>query len=188
MNKTNKILIVCLIASWLIAGTLIINEFVPIIKTPRILANVYLIPERAGIVDVVSEQHNIITDIGERYMRNVWGFNNITNYNATKWISVGNNSAVSAGDTKLDSELTTCNGSRQLAYQITALNIGGDYAVNFTAKFFFTGTCRWNATSIHHNPTSDSDGNTVALSILTEYTWNNHDNATIIWSFIFNAN
>lgn len=195
MNRNMKILLICLLVSWIITGTFIANEFVPIMKSPRLIANVYLIAERAGMEDSVSTHamfilstHNIITDHGEHIMRDVWGFNNITTWNATKWISLGNNSAVSQTDTKLDAELTASNGTRLLAPTITGLVIGGDYAVNFTAKFCFTGFCRFNATGIHHNPTSNSDFNMVADAILTTYSWGNKDNATVIWSFIFNAN
>jgi len=154
-------------------------------KSNELKTNVFMIIEKYDY-HATLEIGNVITNIGEQYIRNVLGFNNITSFNATKWISLGNASATQTL-TKLTQELTTANGVRALA-TATAHYLSGDYATNFTKKFTFTGTCRFNATGLQWNSTPDSDGNLFAVANIEELTWNNNENCTIIWSVIHDAN
>lgn len=146
---------------------------------------VMLICERAQGRDVFTAS-NIITDIGEHYARDILGFDNVTNHNATKWISLGNSSILQTR-TKLGVEVTNSGGARALATG-TAHYLGSDYIANFTVTFHFTGTISFNATGLHWNDTPNSDSNLFALVSATALTWNNHDNCTVIWSTVYDFN
>ena len=156
-------------------------------RNPQARANVYVFKETSEGTALIASG-NIITDIGELYFRNIIGFDNVTNNNATQWISLGN-STIDQTKTKLDTEATTLGFARAANDSAIAWVNGGDYAVNFTKKFTATGTIRINATGSHWNPTGNSDNNMVACASLGGYedfsaTWN----CTIVWVFTWNAN
>ena len=131
---------------------------------------------------------NLITDLGERYVRNIIGWDNVTSNNATHWIALGNNTAPANGDTKLDAEATATGFTRAANDTCVHWMNGTDYAYNVSNQFTATGTIRVNATSLHWNPTSDSDNNCFALASITETTFNNNDNCTIVWVITWDAN
>ena len=50
--------------------------------TPKVSANVYVtIQTEFGVFDIAT--HNVITDIGEAYVRDILGFDNVAAHNAT---------------------------------------------------------------------------------------------------------
>jgi len=118
-----------------------------------------------------------MTDISERYDRNILGFNNVSDNNATKWVALGN-STISASLTELDEEATTSNFTRALGTVVTWMN-GTDYAYNISYQFIATGTIRVNATALHWNPTGD--GNCYGLAAITPTTFEAADKCTIVW-------
>lgn len=179
--------ILALVAIISISGTLATQSLFSVPEAPKLKGKniVTLICERAQGHDVFTST-NIITDIGEHYARDMLGFNNVTNHNETKWISLGNSSILQTR-TILGVEATTAGATRALATG-TAHYLGSDYTANFTVTFHFTGTISFNATGLHWNDTPNSDSNLFALVSVTALTWINHDNCTVIWSTIYDFN
>jgi len=155
-------------------------------KQPHYKANVYVIKETVYGTETIAS-HNIITDIGERYARNLLGFDNVTANNATKWIALGNSTA-DAGDTKLDTEATSLGFTRALG-TVTAWDNSGDKAYNVTYKFTATGNIQINATALQWSGVSNSDNNCYAISGLGgSQDFQNNWNCTIIWVVTYNFN
>ena len=130
---------------------------------------------------------NVITNIGERYARNILGWDNQTSNNATQWISLGNATAAAAL-TKLTTEATATGFTRAANDSCVAWNNGTDYAYNVTNQFTATGTIRIDATGLHWNPTSDSDNNMFACADITATNFENNDNCTIVWVITCDGN
>lgn len=159
-------------------------------KDPTLRANVFIITETVSGREV-KRGGNIVTNIGERYVRNAMGWDNVTNFNATQWIALGNNTTPAAGDTKLDEEATTLGFDRKANASCVAWMNGTDYAYNVTSpKFTATGDIQINATSLHWNPTDDSDNNCFALATLPggDQAFANNDNCTIVWVITWDGN
>lgn len=156
-------------------------------KPPSIKANVYVCYETLAFGKQNGESHNIVTNIMERYVRNILGWDNVTANNATQWIALGN-STIAATNTKLDTEATASGFTRAANDTCVAWMNGTDYAYNVTKKFTATGTIRVNATSIHWNSTSNSDGNCAALASITATTFANGDNCSITWVWTIDGN
>jgi hypothetical protein len=147
-------------------------------RDPKTSANVFIIFETArGTWEYPTG--NVITNIGEQYDRNILGFNNVSNNNATKWIALGN-STIAATKTKLDTEAASLGFERALG-TVTAWNNGTDYAYNVSCKFTATGTIRVNATSLQWCDIGESDNNCYALASITATTFSSGDNCTIRW-------
>jgi hypothetical protein len=125
--------------------------------------------------------HNLITNLGERYGRNILGFNNMTSHNATKWISTGNASSIVATLTKLDTE-TTDGGLERALGTVTAISYSSDYSFNVTVVYTITATHTINSVGLHWNDTPDSDLNMYACASLGDsYKFNSGDTLTIKW-------
>lgn len=155
-------------------------------RDARYSANVYVIYETmAGREE--SPAGNVITNIGERYVRNLLGWNNVTNNNGTQWISLGNASAAAAL-TKLTTEATSDGFTRAANDTCVAWNNGTDYAYNVSKKFTATGAIQVNCTGLHWNPTSDSDNNLFACADITETAFAANDNCTIKWVITVDGN
>lgn len=154
-------------------------------KEPEYSANVFVIFETAS--GTHSRQiGNVITNIGERYARNILGFDNVTSNNATKWISLGNATA-GTSLTKLTTEATSSGFERALATDVSWMN-GTDYAYNMSHKFTASATIRVDATGLHWNPTGDSDNNMFACADITATTFESNDNCTITWVITCDGN
>lgn len=131
---------------------------------------------------------NVITDIGERWLRNVHSANNESAV-LCKSIALGNDSdTTDVTATKLDTEATTLGFTRAngtVAYWVNA----GDYAYNVTLKFTAGGVIAINAAALHWSLTSNSDNNIFAMFTLGgTQAFQNMWNITIRWSVTFNAN
>lgn len=144
----------------------------------RFSANVY-VTFQTSYGTWTEHSHNLITDIGEDYVRDIICFDNVTAQNATQWIALGNSSILQTR-TKLGVEATSLGFTRALA-TATKWENGTDPAGNFTKKFTASGTIRVNATSINWSGTSNSDNNCYALDSITATTFNLNDNCTITW-------
>jgi len=159
----------------------------PIHQNPNPRVNVYVIRETPeGRETLVSG--NVITNIGELAARNIFGYDNITAWNATQWISLGN-STVAQTETILDAEATTTGFTRAANDTCLAWINSGDYAYNVTNQFTATGTIAVNATGLHWDPTSNSDNNMFAVASLGAMQgFQNNWNCTITWVITWNAN
>jgi len=155
-------------------------------RTPKASANVYILFETArGTWS--AESGNLITNIGERYPRNIIGFDNVTANNATKWISMSNAGSPSVTWTELASELAA-NGFTRALGTVTAWMNGTDYAYNVTKKFEATGTQQVQTAGLNWNPTASSDNNLFAAADFAQTTFENGDNCTITWVITWDAN
>jgi hypothetical protein len=155
--------------------------------SPQVSANVFItVQTEFGVYDIPTS--NVITDIGENYVRDVMGFNNVTNFNATKWISLSNDASPSQTWTKLPNEATNYGAARALADSLTAWVSSGDYAYNVTKKFTFTGSIQLQCTGLQWSGQSGSDNNLFACAAFTQTTFDTNWNLTITWSVIWNAN
>jgi len=128
---------------------------------------------------------NVITDIGERYVRNILGFDNET-MDILDDISLGN-STIAQTKTILDTEATTLGFDREQGTVVSWMN-GTDYAFNTSYKFTATGTIRINATGLHWNATDSVDNTMFALASITETTFASNDNCTITWVITVDGN
>ena len=187
MNVSKKalVLVVALTVLCTLTANLAIDYALQTQRELRIKCRVIMIRQTMeGIF--TTGQDNTAMDIGEQYARNILGFNNVTNHNATKFISLGN-ATIAQTLTKLTQEVTTVGGERAEANP-TAHNFGGDYIVNYTKEFTFTGDVYFDSTGLHWNPTGDSDNNMYACVAIDAYTWHNAEKCTIIWSVTYNFN
>jgi len=156
-------------------------------RDPKVQVNVFVFHETAEGVETLASG-NVITNIGERYVRNILGFDNETNHNATKWISISNDGSPVATWTKLANEKTADGFTRALG-TVVAWQNGGDYAYNVTKKFTSTSdTIQLQCAGCQWSGTSDSDNNLFACAAFTQTTFNTNDNCTIVWVITYNAN
>jgi len=154
-------------------------------RDPQVSANVYIFKETTTGKDLVSSG-NVITNIGERMIRNLIGFNNESNY-LCNYISLGN-ATVGQTLTQLTTEATTTGFDRQTGAVVAWIN-SADYAFNVTKKFTATGDINVNAAGLHWVATDDTDNNMFACASLGgAQAFENNWNCTIVWSITWNAN
>lgn len=144
------------------------------VKYPHI---VNLVVRRDGAVIYNHTTHNIITTIGAKYVRNILGFNNETSQEATKWISLSDDTSPSASWTKLPSEFTT-GGLARASATMTVINATAYQAqASWTATASFTIRC----TGLHWSGTAGSDGNLFAVATVPDANVISGDEVTITW-------
>jgi hypothetical protein len=120
---------------------------------------------RNGEVIYDYETHNIVVTIGSTWIRDFLksGTSGVTN--ATDDIAVGNHTTFDVGDTKLATECTTANLTRQdCSASVTVVNAT---AYQVVYERVASGTVTVNATSLHHDPTGNTSGNMVAEASIT---------------------
>jgi hypothetical protein len=154
-------------------------------RSPQAKANVFMFKESARGYEEIATG-NVITDIGETYIRNAIGFNNVTGMDVTKYISLGN-ASVAQTLTKLTTEATT-GGFTRATGTVDAWVNSGDSSYNVTKKFTASATMTINAAGLHWIATGDSSDNLFAAGAITQTTFNANDNCTIVWSITINAN
>lgn len=164
------------------------NPIVFMHRDPTMRANVYVtIQQRFGTTQCTGG--NLITDIGERYVRNIIGFNNVTAHNATDDISLSNDGSPLDTWTKLPNEVTGNGFDRVDASSGTvAWWNGTDYAFNVTHQFTATGTQQLQCAGLNWHPTDDVDNTLFAAALFTQTTFESGDNLTITWVITFDAN
>ena len=127
---------------------------------------------------VTYTNHNLVVNNAKKYMRNILGFNNITNQNATIYMSVSNDATPLATWTKLPGEMTD-SGFVKAA--------GTPIVINGTA---YNCTFEWTSTAdsvqlqcggIGYNPTSTSDGDLYAAALFPQTTFDINDKLKLIW-------
>jgi hypothetical protein len=155
-------------------------------REPRLKANVYILAETM-YGDFEIPTGNLITNIGERYCRNILGFDNETANNATKWISLSNVATPLVTWTVLTTEVAA-NGFTRALGTVTSWNNGTDYAFNVTKKFTATGSQQLQTAGLNWCDTSASDNNLFAAAGFTQTTFATNDNCTIKWVITFDAN
>lgn len=155
-------------------------------RSPNVKANVFVFKESVDGIEELSSG-NLITDIGERYVRDILGFDNVTGHNATKWISLSNDATPLASWTKLPNEVNA-NGFTRALGTVAAWVNSGDYAYNVTKKFTATGTQQLQCAGCNWRDTATSDDNLFAAAAFTQTTFNANDNCTIRWVITWNAN
>jgi len=139
-------------------------------------ANVYIFWENPQGTDLLYGG-NVITDIGEQYLRSIASQGGT--YDAIRYISIGNATAA-ATLTDLATQYERKNGT------IVEWINSGDYAYNCTYKFTFTETVTLNAAGLHWDLTA---ANTLfAVANFQETTFSVNDNCTIRWVITFDAN
>ena len=121
---------------------------------------------------------NAIMTIGSRYIRNILGFNNVTDMNATISISLSADPGPQTDWTKLPTEttvsgLTRANGTASVvnstAYQVEKTWIAGAPATV-------------NCTGLHWSSTSDSSGNMLAAASISSVSLILNDQLTVTWT------
>jgi hypothetical protein len=153
-------------------------------RTPKVNAYLFFETTRGSWS---GESGNLITDLGENYVRNILGFDNVSNNNATKWISLSNVGSPLVTWTELDTEVAANGFTRALGTATAWLN-GTDYAYNVTHKFTASGTQQLQTAGLQWNDTPESDGNLFAAATFTQTTFETNDNLTITWVITWDAN
>jgi len=122
--------------------------------------------------------HNIVVNIGKRYIRNLLGWNNLTTpINATKYISLGQDASVVETDTKLATE-KTANGLVRATGTVTCLNTTA-YQVQYT--WTATGTDTVTSTGLNWSPTSNSNNNLFAEVVIATVNVIANDQIQVTW-------
>jgi ABC-type proline/glycine betaine transport system ATPase subunit len=133
---------------------------------------------RNGEVIYDYDTHNIIVTDGSTWVRDFLKSGTTGATNATDDVAVGNHTTFSASDTKLATECTTANLTRTsgtvsivnaTAYQVLYERIASD-------------TVTVNATSLHHDPTSNTSGNMVAAASITTASLISGDTLRVTWT------
>jgi len=169
------IVLCCLIA--FSSGYAIQNYIINKPHTPKVSANVFVtVQTEFGVYDI--SVHNVITDIGERYVRNILGFDNETAHNATKWITLSNDASPVQTWTQLATEATTLGAGRVLG-TVDAWESAGDYSYNVTNKFTFTGAITLQCVGLQWSGVASSNNNLFACAAFTQTAFANNWNLTI---------
>lgn len=128
---------------------------------------------------------NLITDIGEAYIRDAI----LTlDGNTTAWaISLSNAGSPLASWTQLDTEVAANGFTRAAGADVEWLN-GADYAFNITKTFTATGTQQLQTAGLQWDTTASSNNNLFAAATFTQTTFNAADTLTITWVITINAN
>lgn len=156
-------------------------------RNPSVKANVYMFKETVDGVEILPSG-NVITNIGEEYVRDILGFDNVTGHNATKWISLCNAGTPDATWTQLDTEINANGFTRALGTVVAWMN-GTDYAYNVTKKFTATASQQLKNAGLQWRDTPVSDSNLFACAALSEQTtFESGSNCTILWCITWNAN
>ena len=134
---------------------------------------------RNGELIVEYTTHNVITTRGSKNIRNILGWNNVTNLNATDDISLGYE-IVSKTLTKLTTEIT---GSGLVRTSGTATSVNDTAYQTTNTWSSITAPETINATGLHYDPTSDSDNNMIAVASITEVSVIAGDSLQVTWTF-----
>jgi len=170
--NVNKKQIICIVLVFMIgffAGQLAnLNSKPPtVIEAAKIHGHVVVkVWDAEGNLIYEYEQHNIIVTIGSKYIRNILGFNNITNMNATISISLSNDTAPSTSWTKLPNEYTTLGLDR--AEGTASVVNATAYQVQHT--WTATGEANVSCTGLHWSPVDGSDNNLFAAAEFAQVT------------------
>lgn len=143
-------------------------------------AQVKVVVIRGGAVVYEYETHNILVTIGSTWIKDFLKSGTTGATNATDDIAVGNHTTPSVSDTKLQTECTTANLTRQdCSASVTNLNATA-YQVMYSR--IASATVTINATSLHHDPTPNTDNNAVAIANIQQASLIANDEIKITWT------
>lgn len=133
---------------------------------------------RNGVLIYEYETHNIVVTIGSRYIRNILGFNNITNMNATIYIALSADPTPDVSWTKLPNEITTGGLDRAEGTATVVNNTAYQVQYTWTASASATVNC----TGLHWSPVDGSDGNLFAASSFPDVSLLANDQIQVTWT------
>ena len=145
--------------------------------------------ESSGAVATLSSG-NLITDLGEMYIRDNVASDGVTFTNETiaTWsISLSNVGSPLAAWTELDTEVAA-NGFSRAAGTVAGWSYSGDKAFNVTKTFTASGSQQLQTAGLQWDDTGESDNNLFAAATFTQTTFENSDTLTITWIIVINAN
>ena len=144
-------------------------------------------PDPAGHVSVTGfrdgeifyeyEQHNLITTIGSKHLRNFLGFANQTNA-ACIYLSLSDDGAPAVGWTKLPFEITS-NGLDRETGTPTVVNATA-YQVTYT--WTATASDTVDCTGLHWDGTDDSPNNMLAAAAISSVSLQANDMLQVTWT------
>jgi hypothetical protein len=146
-------------------------------------ADVY-VEENVGGVTSQLAAGNVITDIGEEYIRTVLSTG--ATRNGTDDITVSNDASPVQTWTKLANEATTA-GCGRVSGNVTEWAATDD-GYNVTARFDISGAITVQCAGLHWSPTAGTDNNMFACAAFTQTTFASGDYLTITWVITSNAN
>jgi hypothetical protein len=144
------------------------------VKYPHI---VNMVVTRNGTVVYNYTTHNILTTIGARLARNVFGFANETQ-TQVKYIALSPDTSPSKTWTKLPNEYTT-GGLERKAGTPTVVNTT---AFQVVASWTSSTTTTIKCTALHWNGTSGSDNNMWAVASIPDASVIPGDNIQVTWT------
>ena len=185
-NKIWSIIVVAVLLAGFTTGYAWQNGYFH--RSPQPKANVFIYietPTYTGEIPI----GNLITNIGEQYDRDILGYNNVSLYNTTTCISLGNTTTVAATLTKETTEATNGGFARQNGTVVGGQNAANDHYYNATWMFTSTADMNINSTGLHWSNVSNSDSNMFAVASLgAAYAFPTGSNCTIVWQIIIDAN
>jgi len=132
---------------------------------------------RDGAVFYEYEQHNLITTIGSKHLRNFLGFANQTDA-ACIYLSLSDDGAPAASWTKLPFEIAI-NGLDRATGDPTVVNATA-YQVTYT--WTATDTDTVDCTGLHWSATGESDGNMFAAAAISSVSLQDQDQLQVTWT------
>ena len=185
-NKIWSIIVVAVLLAGFTTGYAWQNGYFH--RSPRLSVNVFVqieTPTYTGEIPI----GNLITNIGEQYDRDILGYNNVTVFNTTTCITLGNTTTVAATLTKETTEATNGGFARQNGTVAGGQNAGSDHYYNATYMFTSTVDMNINSTGLHWSNVSNSDSNMFAVASLgASYSFPTGSNCTIVWQIVIDAN
>lgn len=191
MNK-DKLYLATIVLSVILASSLtyaVTQRVLHVHQDPKLEGNVYALYEGLSSSYYIpsTSSGNLVTDIYEHYLRDLQGFDNVTDRNVTAWISLSNDATPLVTWTKLPNEVTANGFDRKLG-TVTAWMNGTDHAYNVTYKFTATGSQQLQCAGSNWNGTDDSDNNLAAAATFAQTTFGIGENLTITWVWTYDAN
>jgi hypothetical protein len=132
---------------------------------------------RDGAVFYEYDEHNLITTIGSKHIRNFLGWANQTN-DACENIALSNDAAPAASWTKLPGEITTLSLDRA-AGTVSYVNAT---AFQVTHTWTAGGAQSIQCTGLHWSVTDDSDNNLFAAASISSVSLQDQDQLQVTWT------
>lgn len=154
-------------------------------RNPKVSVNVFISETSGGVVSEL-EAGNVITDIGEIFVRNTLCADNESNA-VVKYISLSNDASPVVTWTKLPNEVDA-NGFSRATGTVVGWASGGDSCWNVTYQFTASGGQQLQCAGLNWVVTGASDNNLFACAAFTQTTFAASDTLTITWVVTVDAN
>jgi len=132
---------------------------------------------RDGVQFYEYDDHNLVTTIGSKHVRDFLGFANQTNA-AVENIALSNDASPAAAWTKLPGEITTLALDRAAG---TASTVNAT-AFQVTYTWTASGAQSIQATGLHWSVTDDSDNNLFAAASISSVSLQANDQLQVTWT------